>query len=383
MKRAALVTLTILLFGAGGALILRPAAWAQDSVQPTAAEARRSLASARNEAMRARERAALLDRQARASLIASDKARLTAAALAARVQQAEAALAASQADLVLIGEARQALDVRLARESAPVARLLAALQTQVRRTPILQLLQPGSIADSVHVRAVVVAVEPQIRSRTAKLRSELSRARSLERDGARATVQFRTQQADLVARRGELAALSAAERLKARRAASAADREAERAYISGASARDLSTLVRRLEAAPKHSRARGRSTSSALAASDLTAPHRLPVQGRLAAAQSASGKGLTLEPRPGALVVAPGPGRVAFAGPYRGFGTIVILEHAGGWSTLLTGLAAAQVAVGQMVVAGSPLGQAPVRDPSISVELRRGGISVDPTTRLR
>ncbi len=373
----------MLLLAAGAVVLIRPPAWAQAGAEPTVAEARQALASARSEALRARERAALLDRQARTSLLASDRATLTAAALAARVQQAEAALAAAEADLALSGQARQALDTRLARESAPIARLLAGLQTQVRRPPVLQLLQPGSIADAVHWRAVMVAVEPQIRSRTATLREELRRARSLERDGARLAAQYRTQQADLVARRGELAALSAAERLKARRAASAADREAERAYTSGVNARDLSTLVRRLEAEPRSGTAPSPAVSSTLAVSDQTAPQRLPVQGRLAAVQSAPRRGLTLEPRPGALVVAPGPGRVAFAGPYRGFGRIVILEHAGGWTSLLTGLAATQVAMGQAVVAGSPLGQAPVRDPRVTIELRRNGVPVDPAAHLR
>ncbi len=92
---------------------------------------------------------------------------------------------------------------------------------------------------------------------------------------------------------------------------------------------------------------------------------------------------MTLETGPGALVVAPGAGRVAFAGPYRGFGTIVIVEHADGWTSLLTGLAATRVGVGQPVVPGSPLGEAPVREPRITVELRRNGIPVDPSGKLR
>lgn len=368
------------------AVLARPVALAQGRVDPSAsADVRRDLAQARSEAARARERAAALDRQAQAALVASDRATLGAAALAARVQQAEAMLAASEADLADVVDRRSQLATRLAQEGAPVARLLAGLQTQVRRPAVLQLLQPGSITDAVHLRAVVVAVEPQIRSRTVRLRSELASARALERRAAKIAATRRSLQVDLVARRAELATLSAAEQLRARRAASAADREAERAYAIAANARDLSSLMRRLEAVrsqPFVSAARPAVSAKTLPA-DLTAPHRWPVQGRVAAAQSATRKGLTLETRPGAVVVAPGPGRVAFAGPYRGFGTIVILEHAGGWTTLLTGLAAAQVAVGQPVVAGSPLGQAAVRDPRVTVELRRNGTPVDPAAQLR
>jgi len=382
MLRVPLLALLVGLVLATG----RSALWAQDPAIPSNATAtRRELALARGEAARARERAALLDRQARSALLASDKAMLGVAALAARVQQAEAALAASEADLALVGERRRALDKRLARESAPASQLLAGLQTQIRRPAILQLLQPGTLADAVHLRAVLVAVQPQIESRTAELRGELARARELERAAAQIAAQRRALQTDLTARRGQLTALSAAEQLKARRAAVSADREAERAYAIGANARDLAALVSQIETANPEPRPVAR-TARPLGSggpADIAEPHRLPVQGRLAATQNSPRRGLTLLPRPNALVVAPGPGRVAFAGPYRGFGTIVILEHPGEWTSLLTGLARVHVAVGQTVVAGSPLGQVGAADPRLMIELRRGGIPVDPRMQLR
>lgn len=381
--------LRVLLLALLAGLVLatgRSALWAQDSAIPSnASETRRELELARGEAARARERAALLDKRARSALLASDKAMLGVAALAARVQQAEAALAASEADLALIGQRRRALDKRLARESAPVAQLLAGLQTQIRRPALLQLLQPGTLTDAVHLRAVLVAVQPQIQSRTAELRAELARARALERATVQIAAQRRRLQSDLKARRAQLTALSAAEQLKARRAAVAADREAERAYAIGANARDLSALVSEIETAKPEPRPVAGTVRplGAGGTANLAEPHRLPVQGRLAATQNSPRKGLTLLPRPNALVVAPGPGRVAFAGPYRGFGAIVILEHPGGWTSLLTGLARVQVAVGQTVVAGSPLGQVGARDPRLMIELRRAGVPVDPLTQLR
>lgn len=369
-----------------GAFPTRPVASAQTSRDPAASEeARHALANARLEARRARDRAAMLDRQARSSLIASDRATFAAAALAARVQLGEAALAGAEADLALIAEQRRVLDTRLARESAPVTGLLAGLQKQARRPPILQLLQPGSIAAAVHLRAAMIAIEPQIRGRTAALRQELARARALERESRRVAEQRRALQTDLAARRVELAALSAAERLRARRAAGSADREAERAFAVAQNASDLSTLVRRLGAADGRETPPARSivVGPAPATADLTAPRRLPVQGRAAAIQASSQRGLTLEPRPGALVVAPGAGRVAFAGPYSGFGSIVILEHGAGWTSLVTGLAATRVVVGQSVIAGSPIGEAAASDPRLTVELRRNGTPVDPTRQLR
>jgi septal ring factor EnvC (AmiA/AmiB activator) len=114
-------------------------------------------------------------------------------------------------------------------------------------------------------------------------------------------------------------------------------------------------------------------------------PYLLPVTGRTILGFGASAtqgaepsRGLTLAPRASAQVVAPAAGRVAFAGPYRGYGRIVILEHPGGWTSLVTGLARTDVDVGERLVAGAPLGIAPASAPEITLELRRGGEPVNP-----
>ena len=69
---------------------------------------------------------------------------------------------------------------------------------------------------------------------------------------------------------------------------------------------------------------------------------------------------------------------MAFAGPYRGYGRIVIIEHTGGWTSLVTGLARSDVAVGDQLVAGAPLGIAGQARPEITLELRRDGQPINP-----
>jgi septal ring factor EnvC (AmiA/AmiB activator) len=88
-------------------------------------------------------------------------------------------------------------------------------------------------------------------------------------------------------------------------------------------------------------------------------------------------RGLTIATRPGAQVVAPTSGRIAFAGPFRGYGNIVVIDHGLGWTTLLTSLAALNVKVGDSVDAGAPIGRAGPDRPTITVELRRRGTPVD------
>ncbi|MGB3845596.1 MAG: peptidoglycan DD-metalloendopeptidase family protein, partial [Sphingopyxis sp.] len=90
----------------------------------------------------------------------------------------------------------------------------------------------------------------------------------------------------------------------------------------------------------------------------------------------------TIAARPGGQVVAPAPGRVSFAGDYRGYGKIVIIDHGGGWTSLLTGMIGLSASVGDSVEAGAPIGRAGSDDAHITVELRRAGRPVDIASML-
>lgn len=92
-------------------------------------------------------------------------------------------------------------------------------------------------------------------------------------------------------------------------------------------------------------------------------------------------KGITIETRNGAWVIAPYDGVVVFAGPFRGYGQILILEHGEGYHTLLAGLAQIDTVIGQWLAAGEPVGQVESKDqgnPVLYVELRRNGQPINP-----
>ncbi|MCX9148894.1 metalloendopeptidase, partial [Erythrobacter sp. WG] len=180
MRGRAILTLTIML-GVAGALALgvretraTPAAL----VDPGDAQA--ALARATRESKLAESRAARLTSEAEAATEAAQRTAREAAALAARIQQAEADIEVAQARLAIARSARAAVTARLAAKQEPTARLAAALQTAARRPLALSALQPGSLTDVVHLRAVLASTVPQIRARTAALRSELDRGRALE-----------------------------------------------------------------------------------------------------------------------------------------------------------------------------------------------------------
>lgn len=383
-------------------------ATAQDPARfESAEEAREALDAARQQQRNARARSTQLERQAARSQEASEKARADAAALAARVQQAEAGIEAAEARLALANSERRALDRTLAQRRTPLVRLTAALQSMSRRPLALSALQSGSLRDLVYTRAVLDSTIPLVRERTSALRSDLDRARDLEAEAGQALADRRESEAALAQRRRDLVALAEQERLRARQAAGGADREAQRALVLAEQAIDLDQLVGRLEAAgslreqlaalpgplprPVDPTAASVSATPSPVASATAPPARyqLPVAGAITAGFGEAGTsgqrqaGIVLAARPRAQVVAPAAGRVAFAGPYRGFGRIVIVEHANGWTSLVTGLGTLDVAVGQDVTAGSPLGLSPSRRGEVTLELRQGGEPVNPLDHLR
>jgi septal ring factor EnvC (AmiA/AmiB activator) len=92
-------------------------------------------------------------------------------------------------------------------------------------------------------------------------------------------------------------------------------------------------------------------------------------------------KGITIETRPGAQVVSPHRGRVAFAGPFRGYGQLLIIEHGEAYHSLMAGLDRIDTVIGQLVFGGEPVGVMGYPDdgkPSLYLELRRNNRPVDP-----
>ena len=73
---------------------------------------------------------------------------------------------------------------------------------------------------------------------------------------------------------------------------------------------------------------------------------------------------------------------MAFAGPYKGYGLIVIVEHGGGWTSLIAGLTELDCRIGQQLVLGAPLGSLGPGRPVLLLELRNGSEVVNPLEYL-
>ena len=398
MRRAAIIVAATAAF-AGGALAL-----AQGDIfdpQAIAAREREQLIDAKQQSAQAMARSALLEKQAAAASSEADRLKKRSAALAARIQSAEADISAGEARVALVSRRLSAQRARLAEQQQPLLELAAALQQLSRQPPVSVLAQPGSLSDMVHARAVIDAAMPVIERRTAGVRRELTLLDTTRRQQAVALKALSTSKAQLAHRRDALTRLENEGRLRSRELMSSAQLEADRALGLGEKARDIVDLMDSLEAdgAVRAELAqlagpipRPRNPEGDIAAAAPPAPaeaeltrgaYRLPVVGRIVAGlgevndSGVRSRGITIAARPGGQVVAPALGRVGFAGDYRGYGKIVIIDHGGGWVSLLTGMIALSVGVGDTVDAGAPVGRAGSDDSRITVELRRAGRPVD------
>ena len=367
-----------------------------DPAQSDLADQQRRLLAARAQSAAAAERAAKLDAAAKTEQNEAAKARAEEEAMGARIQQAQADIAAASARVTLVDRLLGDQQARLAAQQGPIARLIAALCSLAQRPDAVSVMQPGSVGDLVHVRAVIGSTLPLVRARTAGLRADLNNTRRLRADAALAARSLTEGRRRLETNRIALARLEAEHRLKSQDLSRSALAESDRAIGLGERARDLvdnmqettnaSATATALAALSGPLPRPGEATDPPLSWTGGTAPYRVPVTGKLVTGfgevssdAGVTSRGLTWAVPGGADIAAPAAGKIVFAGPFRDYGKIVVIDHGGGWSTVLIGLGSLSVTTGQRVGQGALLGAAPQgEDRQVTAELRRKGRPVDP-----
>lgn len=271
-----------------------------------------------------------------------------------RIEANEAAAAVLQGRIAALDRTRAGQRAALAARQGEVLHLLAALQNLSRRPSALLLAQPQSAADSARVSLLLDTLVPQLRARTAALRTEIDRNAATRRALGAERARLGSVQAALAR---DVARLDAAGQALAARSATLRDL--------------VDAMVRR-----------GEPEVPSIA---LLRPAPGALVGRFGRANAVgvTTQGLAWRTPAGAEVAAPADGRVAFTGPYRTYGRIVIIQHANGILSLLAGLDRASVATGQTVRAGGAIGRMGPGRPTLYLEVRSGGLPVDPQPWLR
>lgn len=377
----------------------------------SAQEARPTLQEVERELEASRERERVLAAEAEAQIREIERLRVQSAAAALSVQDSEATLTAVESRLAGLSAEEAAKSAELERRRGELGALLTALQRLARHPPEALALLPERPIDTLRTARLLGAVVPPIEAEAAALAREVELLSELRASVAaeRAALAEATQR--LAGNRERLRGLTAQRARFVLETEAARQAAGERSQALARQAEDLRDLLRKLaETKAAEERAAGqRSTLQARVTEGLAGRLRrlgeargqmaMPVRGRVVQAYGQAGeggqphRGLSLEVRADAQVVAPFDGQIVFAGPFRGYGRILIIEHGEGYHTLLAGLGRIDVSPGQVVALGEPIATTGNADPGgpatsgaagpvLYVELRRHGQPINPTPWL-
>lgn len=339
---------------------------------------------------------------------------------AAQVRTVETRIADAEARLRPLDDREQQIRASLDSRRSEIVEVLAALQRAGRRTPPALLVRPEDALQSLRTAMLLGAVVPELRGRAEKLSSDLGELVALrktiatERDAlARDRDKSKDDQVRLAALVGER---------QRQQSAIEKDMEAEgaRAITLSRQVDSLQGLIAKMEQDLK-SAAKAAATASMQGApaapngkpnvGGLKDPARLspaiafasakgllalPVNGskiRDFGGSNGSGgveKGISLATRAGAQVTTPCDGWVVYAGPFRSYGQLLILNAGGGYHILIAGMERISVNIGQFVLTGEPVATmgstsqvasilaTTASQPVLYLEFRKDGTPIDP-----
>jgi len=327
---------------------------------------------------------------------------------AARVRSLEERVSATEVRLQTLGEQESTVKNSLQGRRGEIAKVLATLQRMGRRPPPAILVSPDDALESVRAAILVGAVLPQMEGEARSLAHDLGElvrvhhAMAQERDGMTHDL------AALSDDRQRMGQLIDERQKKLTETQTALDSERQHAITLARQADTLKDLVAKLDkdGTPRTPDSGGAPTGGprdparltpavAFAAAKGALP--LPVSGvKIRDFGSPDGlggteKGLWIASRAGAQVTAPCDGWVVYAGPFRSYGQLLILNAGGGYHVLLAGMERISVDLGQFVLTGEPVAvmgggaqsAAAVaigsNQPVLYVEFRKDGTPVDPS----
>jgi septal ring factor EnvC (AmiA/AmiB activator) len=371
--------------------------------------------------------------------IASERERIN-----ARLVETGRLIQHSEAQLSLIESRLSALEVQekqlratLKSQYGAISALLAAMQRMGRNPPPVMATRREDALSMVRSAMLLASAFPEMRGQAATLSEQLSNLLRVKTSIYTEGEKLRTENARLDDARMRLAGLQEAKRQ------SLSERQAELAQVRQAateitkSVADLGELISKLDREvaqrtglgsyerevaveqsgpkaasppPAAGATEDGSSSVVLAPSDRMAmltPGRikpavpfaeargllpLPVQGRRVLTYGektqygSQSKGLVIETRPGGQVVSPCDGWIVYAGEFRSYGQLLIVNAGGGYHILLAGLSQIDAQLGQFVLAGEPVGvmstaaksPAKAQDPVLYIEFRKDQRPVDP-----
>ena len=315
--------------------------------------------------------------------------------------------------LSVLQEKKDTKSARLAASRGHMSSVLVALQRFARYPPEALMMQPISPADTVRSAILLRAAVPEIKRKAFRLREDLESLNKARSDMVEKQAQLASVTEVLEGKRKDLVKLFGKKTVLKHRTLAKRRSESRRLKSLAKEASSLSDLLNRLnkerlKTIPRpaflnrssdsirntQDALQNRSTVQGLPAGLTGAPISgqrgklpTPVIGRIVGrfgqtlGTGLTRKGMKLQTASGAQVVAPYEGRIVYAGNFRGYGELLIIEHGEGYHSLLSGLSRIDSTMGQWVVSGEPvgvMGSSDRRKPILYVELRRNSRPINP-----
>lgn len=328
---------------------------------------------------------------------------------AARVQALEQSITDSEERLARGADNESRIRTSLVARRDVLIAVLSTAQRIGRQPPPALVVSPEDALKAVRSAVVVGAVLPEIRLEAEALQSDLDALVAERTRAAAERDRLRADAAAIAEERQRLALLI--DKKKTESEARAADLAAEktRAEELAKNARSLEELIAGMKKALPATRAEsptpmasapgaGSRLGPAIAFADAKGQLILPVRGvNLQAFGDDNGlggvsQGQSIATRAGARVVSPADGRVVYAGSFRSYGQLLILDAGDDYHIVLAGMERIDVQLDQFVLTGEPVGvmgsqrlasaavlDASVTQPVLYVEFRKGGTSIDPS----
>jgi len=360
--------------------------------------------------------------KAEVAAIGQDRGKLNAQLIdiATQIRNIEARIADAEVRLRPLDSREQQIRGSLDSRRAEVVEVLAALQRAGRRTPPALLVRPEDALQSLRTAILLGAVVPELRTRAEKLADDLTELIALRKNIGSERDRLAVDRDKLKEEQMRLAALI--DERQRQQGAIERDIEAEgaRAITLARQVDTLQGLIGKMEQDLKSAAkaAAAATLQGAPATTDgkpnlggLKDPARkspaiafastkgllaLPVNGvkirEFGGSDGAGGveKGISLATRPAAQVTTPCDGWVVYAGPFRSYGQLLILNAGGGYHVLIAGMERISVNIGQFVLAGEPVATmgttsqvasilaTNASQPVLYIEFRKDGTPIDP-----
>jgi septal ring factor EnvC (AmiA/AmiB activator) len=314
-----------------------------------------------------------------AAIEAQDKVAEQSAAIAQSIQAQESLIAQSEAELKKLAGDRAALLAYLGEKQDQLSELLAGLQRLEQNPPPALVVEPGDILSALRGAMLLGTLVPELKTEAEALALNLDRLGQIE-----ATIGSRKQEvakdvARLEDQRRELGRLVTQKKSLVSQSSAELEAERRRTRTLADKARSLKQLLASLAEERKRQEAEATERQAAedkqrqrqeellrapkLAFAEARGKLPFPAQGQIVRRYGEpdglgrEAQGLMIATRPGAQVTAPTDGKIEFAGPFRSYGQVVILNPGGGYRVLLAGMDKVTADVGEFLRSGEPVGE--------------------------